>query len=107
MDRCASSPSVRRCARCAARNPQTRPRGCARPDRGFAGYTGRRDEPAMNPKFLSTANRLCLVVAAWIVLVCNLSFWRLFFAVQGTSPRALLFAASLAVALLGLNLLLL
>jgi lipid A ethanolaminephosphotransferase len=46
-------------------------------------------------------------VALWIVLVCNFSFWRLFWQVQGTSARALLFAASLCVALLGLNLLLL
>jgi lipid A ethanolaminephosphotransferase len=61
----------------------------------------------MNLTLLSTPNRLCLAVALWIILVCNNSFWKLLFAVQGTSGRALLFAASLAVALLGLNLLLL
>lgn len=60
----------------------------------------------MNLRTLFTPNRLCLLVAAWIVLTCNASFWQLFFAVQGHSPRALLFAASLGAALLGLNLLL-
>ncbi len=61
----------------------------------------------MKLPFLSTPNRLCLFLAAWIVLTCNASFWQLLFSVQGSSPRALLFAASLGVALLGLNLLLL
>src|SRR5687768_15058764 len=54
-----------------------------------------------------TPNRLCLLVALWIVLVCNVSFWRLFWQVHGTAARDLLFAASLGVALTGLNLLLL
>ncbi|MDQ2640178.1 MAG: phosphoethanolamine--lipid A transferase [Pseudomonadota bacterium] len=61
----------------------------------------------MKLPFLSTPNRLCLVLALWIVLSCNGAFWELLFTVQGTSPRALLFAVSLGIALLGLNLLLL
>ena len=61
----------------------------------------------MNLRTLFTANRPAGWAAAWIVLVCSASFWRLFFDVQGHSPRALLFAASLVIALLGLNLLLL
>lgn len=61
----------------------------------------------MKLPFLSTPNRLCLALALWIVLTCNASFWKLFYAVQGSSPRALLFAASLGLALVGLNLLLL
>ncbi len=53
-----------------------------------------------------TANRLCLLVAAWIVLTANGALWKLAFAVQPASVRGWLFAASLALALLGLNLLL-
>lgn len=62
---------------------------------------------AMKLPFLSTPNRLCLAIALWIVLTCNAAFWKLLFEVQGSSLRALLFAASLGVALTGLNLLLL
>ncbi len=51
-----------------------------------------------------TANRLCLLVAAWIVLTANHAFWTLLFKVDGLAPRSLLFAASLAVSLIGLNL---
>jgi lipid A ethanolaminephosphotransferase len=54
-----------------------------------------------------TANRLCLLVAAWIVLTANSSFWRMLFKVQGPGSHTWLFAASLLVALIGLNLLLL
>ena len=42
-----------------------------------------------------TPNRLCLVVAVWIVLTCNASFWRLLFEVQGHNARTYVFAASL------------
>jgi lipid A ethanolaminephosphotransferase len=61
----------------------------------------------MNLRLLSSPNRLCLAAALWIVLVCNFSFWRLFWQVQDSSARTLLFALSLLVALTGLNLLLL
>jgi lipid A ethanolaminephosphotransferase len=54
-----------------------------------------------------TANRLCLLVAVWIVLTANSSFWQMVFKVQGNGGRAWLFFASLFVALVGLNLLLL
>jgi lipid A ethanolaminephosphotransferase len=54
-----------------------------------------------------TANRLCLLVAAWMVLVASTAFWRLLFQVQGTGASTLLFAASLFVGLTGLTLLLL
>jgi lipid A ethanolaminephosphotransferase len=54
-----------------------------------------------------TANRLCLLVAAWMVLCANTAFWTMLFSVQGHGGGALLFAASLFVALLGLHLLLL
>lgn len=51
-----------------------------------------------------TANLLCLMTAAWIVLTANQSFWSLVFTAQGASAATGLFAASLAVALTGLNL---
>jgi lipid A ethanolaminephosphotransferase len=51
-----------------------------------------------------TANRLCLLVALWIVLTGNLSFWRQFQALQGAEQNAWVFTASLFLALLGLNL---
>ncbi|MEO6079508.1 MAG: phosphoethanolamine--lipid A transferase [Steroidobacteraceae bacterium] len=54
-----------------------------------------------------TANRLCLLAAAWMVLLANSSFWHLLLKAQGTSGRTLLFAASMFAALLGLTLLLL
>jgi lipid A ethanolaminephosphotransferase len=54
-----------------------------------------------------TANRLCLLVAAWMVLLCNSAFWHRLFEVQGGGGRTVLFAASLFVALIGLHLLLL
>lgn len=53
------------------------------------------------------ANRLCLLVAMWLVLTAHHAFWSLLFRVNGAGPRALLFAAALLVALSGLNLLLL
>jgi lipid A ethanolaminephosphotransferase len=61
----------------------------------------------MNLRLLSSPNRLCLAVALWIVLACNVSFWHLFWQVQGFNARTALFAVSLLVALTGLNLLLL
>src|SRR5262245_35401059 len=54
-----------------------------------------------------TANRLCLLIAAWIVATANGTFWRLFLKVQPLNGHGWLFAASLFVALLGLNLFLL
>jgi lipid A ethanolaminephosphotransferase len=54
-----------------------------------------------------TSNRLCLLVAIWIVATCNLSFWKQFFAINDTGAAALLFAAAMALAQIGLNLLLL
>jgi lipid A ethanolaminephosphotransferase len=55
-----------------------------------------------------TANRLCLLAAAWMVLLANGSFWRRLFELQADGgSRTLLFAASLLVALIGLHLLLL
>jgi lipid A ethanolaminephosphotransferase len=54
-------------------------------------------------QFPFTASRLCLLVAAWIVLTANHAFWRLFVGVNGTNARALLFAAGVAVSLLALN----
>ncbi len=50
-----------------------------------------------------TANRLCLLVAAWIVLTANGSFWKLLFKVQAGNSHNWLFLASLVLALLGLN----
>ncbi len=54
-----------------------------------------------------TANRLCLLVAAWIVATANGTFWRLLFRMQPMNAHGWLFAASLCIALLGLNLFLL
>jgi lipid A ethanolaminephosphotransferase len=51
-----------------------------------------------------TANGLCLLVALWIVLTGNLSFWRQFQELQGAEQNAWVFAASLFLALVGLNL---
>jgi len=53
-----------------------------------------------------TANRLCLLVAAWVTLLANGAFWRLLFQVQGGSGRTWLFAASLYIGATGLTLLL-
>jgi lipid A ethanolaminephosphotransferase len=55
----------------------------------------------MKPLF--TANRLCVLIAAWIVLTANHAFWKLFFAVNGTSARAWLFAGGVALSLVALN----
>jgi lipid A ethanolaminephosphotransferase len=54
-----------------------------------------------------TANRLCLLAAAWIALLANFAFWRLLFEQQGGGGRTWLFAASLFVAITGLTMLLL
>ena len=51
-----------------------------------------------------TANRLCLLVALWIVLTANHAFWTLFFTVNGSGARAWLFALELGGSLLALNL---
>jgi lipid A ethanolaminephosphotransferase len=50
-----------------------------------------------------TANRLCMLVALWILLTANHAFWSLFFRVNGTAAQAWLFAVELAVSLLALN----
>jgi lipid A ethanolaminephosphotransferase len=54
-----------------------------------------------------TANRLCLLAAIWIVATANGAFWRMLFQQQGEAAPTPLFIASLCVALVGLNLLLL
>jgi len=54
-----------------------------------------------------TANRLCLLVAAWIVATANGTFWRLLFRLQPMNGHGWLFVVSLALAMLGLNLFLL
>ncbi|MEO8313551.1 MAG: phosphoethanolamine--lipid A transferase [Pseudomonadota bacterium] len=54
-----------------------------------------------------TANRLCVLVAAWMVLLANGSFWHALFNTQDSGGKAWLFVASLLVALIGLHLLLL
>jgi lipid A ethanolaminephosphotransferase len=54
-----------------------------------------------------TANRLCLLVAAWIVATANYSFWQLFFKIQPHSGRGWLFAVSVAFAMTGATLFLL
>jgi lipid A ethanolaminephosphotransferase len=60
----------------------------------------------MPTRFL-TPNRLCALVALWIVLLANGAFWRLLFQVEGSGPQTWPFAISLLLALLGFNLLLL
>jgi lipid A ethanolaminephosphotransferase len=50
-----------------------------------------------------TANRLCLIVAAWIVATANHSFWQLFYKIQPLSGRGWLFAASMALAMTGVT----
>jgi lipid A ethanolaminephosphotransferase len=54
-----------------------------------------------------TANRLCLLIAAWIVATANTTFWHLLFKMQPMTGRGWLFTGSLALAMLGLNLFLL
>ncbi len=54
-----------------------------------------------------TANRLCLLVAGWIVLTAMAAFWQLFAKEQASIGQAWMFAVSLALALTGLNLFLL
>lgn len=54
-----------------------------------------------------TANRLCLVVAAWIVATANHTFWQYFLKAEGLSGRGWLFAASLALAMTGATMFLL
>jgi lipid A ethanolaminephosphotransferase len=61
--------------------------------------------PELRGLLTPTSNRLCLLVAVWIVLTANGSFWKLFFQVNGGS--AWLFTASVFTALVGLTLLLL
>ena len=54
-----------------------------------------------------TANRLCLLVAAWIVATGNHAFWQLLFKVQPLTLKGGLFAASLALAMTGATMFLL
>lgn len=54
-----------------------------------------------------TANRLCLLVAVWIVLTSTGSFWQVFAKDQAGSRHVWMFSASLALAFTGLNLFLL
>ncbi len=54
-----------------------------------------------------TTNRLCLLAAAWKVLLANGSFWHTLFSAQDSGGRAPLFVASMFVAVTGLNMLLL
>lgn len=54
-----------------------------------------------------TANGLCVLAAVWIVTTGSASFWSLFARTQGLAPSSWPFAASLFLALVGLNLLLL
>lgn len=79
----------------------------------FAGRAGGGHEaglhsalPAMLTRFL-TPNRLCALVALWVVLLANGAFWRLLFKVEGVGPDVWPFAISLLLAQLGFNLLLL
>lgn len=50
-----------------------------------------------------TSNRLCILVALWIVATANHSFWALLFTVNGTGIQTWLFVASVAVAMTALN----
>jgi lipid A ethanolaminephosphotransferase len=54
-----------------------------------------------------TANRLCFVVAAWIVATANHTFWQHFLKIQPLTGKGWLFAASLALAMTGLAMFLL
>jgi len=54
-----------------------------------------------------TANRLCLVVAAWMVATANHTFWQHLFKTQPVSAKGWLFAASLALAMTGATMFLL
>lgn len=54
-----------------------------------------------------TANRLCFVVAAWIVATANHAFWQHFLKTQSLSGHGWLFAASLALAMTGATMFLL
>jgi lipid A ethanolaminephosphotransferase len=54
-----------------------------------------------------TANRLCLLVAAWLVATGNHAFWQLLFTVQPLTLKGCLFAASLALAMTGATMFLL
>jgi lipid A ethanolaminephosphotransferase len=54
-----------------------------------------------------TANRLCFVVAAWIVATANHTFWQHFLKTQSLAGKGGLFAASLALAMTGATLFLL
>ena len=58
-------------------------------------------------RLLQTPNRLCVVAGAWMALVCNTSFWSLMYRIQGGGLHTWLFAASLFIVMVGLNLFLL
>lgn len=53
-----------------------------------------------------TANRLCLLVAAWLVLTANGPFWKLLFSASSGAGKAWLFAACMALWLLGITMVL-
>jgi lipid A ethanolaminephosphotransferase len=53
-----------------------------------------------------TANRLCLLVAAWLVLTANVPFWKLLFNSSPGSGSSWLFAFGMALWLLGITLVL-
>jgi lipid A ethanolaminephosphotransferase len=50
-----------------------------------------------------TLTRLCILLSLWIAATANHSFWALVFSVNGAGPHLWLFAASLGVALIALN----
>ena len=54
-----------------------------------------------------TANRLCFIVAAWIVAMANHTFWQHLLKVQPLAGKGWLFAASLALAMTGATMFLL
>ena len=76
----------------------------APPEANAPPMMSQRSAPVRRLRFGS--NALCAMVAAWVVLVANRSFWKLLFNAQGTDGRSALFAASVAVALFGLHVLL-
>jgi lipid A ethanolaminephosphotransferase len=54
-------------------------------------------------KQFMTSNRLCALVALWIVATANHSFWSLFHSANGAGAHTWLFAASLAIAVTAFN----
>src|SRR5690242_14863264 len=62
--------------------------------------------PAVTLKPVLTANRLCLLASVWVMVTANQSFWRLLWREQVPGTQGWLFAASVAMALVGLHFLL-